>query len=39
MGTGTIPNCCGIENGHLLNHKDEIRLEIDRVGEVINYIL
>jgi len=39
MGSGTIPNCCGLENGHLLNRGDSIRLEIDRIGAVTNTIL
>lgn len=38
MGTGTIPNCCGLENGHLLSRGDTIRMEIDRIGEVTNTI-
>ena len=39
MGTGTIPNCCGMENGHLLTSGDTIRLEIDRIGSLTNKIL
>ncbi|WP_253198994.1 fumarylacetoacetate hydrolase family protein [Clostridium estertheticum] len=38
MGTGTIPNCCGLENGHLLKSGDTIRLEIDRIGFVENNV-
>lgn len=39
MGTGTIPNCCGMENGHLLHSGDIIRLEIDNIGSLTNHIL
>jgi 2-keto-4-pentenoate hydratase/2-oxohepta-3-ene-1,7-dioic acid hydratase in catechol pathway len=38
MGTGTIPNCCGMENGTLLECGDIIRLEIDRIGSLTNPI-
>jgi 2-keto-4-pentenoate hydratase/2-oxohepta-3-ene-1,7-dioic acid hydratase in catechol pathway len=38
IGTGTIPTCCGIENGHFLKPGDHIRLEIERVGYVENTI-
>lgn len=38
MASGTIPNCCGMENGHLLSRGDSIRLEIDRIGAVMNTI-
>ncbi|GKX68258.1 fumarylacetoacetate hydrolase family protein [Inconstantimicrobium mannanitabidum] len=38
MATGTIPNCCGMENGVLLECGDVIRLEIDKVGELTNSI-
>jgi len=38
MGSGTIPNCCAMENGYLLSRGDTIRLEIDRIGEVTNMI-
>jgi len=38
MGSGTIPNCCGLENGNLLNRGDTIRLEIDHIGEATNTI-
>jgi len=38
MGTGTIPNCCGAENGQMLKQGDLVRLEIDRIGEVANPI-
>ena len=39
MATGTIPNCCGMENGHLLERGDTIRLEIDRIGEMTNKVV
>ena len=38
MATGTIPNCCGMENGVLLECGDVIRLEIDKIGELTNPI-
>ncbi len=38
MATGTIPGCCGIENGILLKRGDSIRLEIDRIGSLENTI-
>lgn len=38
MGSGTIPDCSGLENGHLLKDCDTIRLEIDRIGFVENVI-
>jgi 2-keto-4-pentenoate hydratase/2-oxohepta-3-ene-1,7-dioic acid hydratase in catechol pathway len=38
MASGTIPNCCGMENGVLLEYGDEIRLEIDMIGELTNRI-
>ncbi|URZ14560.1 fumarylacetoacetate hydrolase family protein [Clostridium felsineum] len=38
MATGTIPNCCGMENDVLLEGGDTIRLEIDKVGELTNII-
>jgi len=38
MGTGTIPNCCGMENGVLLECGDVIRIEIDGIGSLTNTI-
>ncbi|OCA98353.1 fumarylacetoacetate hydrolase family protein [Clostridium beijerinckii] len=38
MGSGTIANCSGLENGYLLENGDIIRLEIDRIGFVENVI-
>ena len=39
MASGTIPNCCGIENWNFLNPGDTVRLEIDNVGELSNRVL
>ncbi len=38
MGSGTIPDCSGLENGNLLADGDTIRLEIDRIGFVENRV-
>lgn len=38
MGSGTVPNCCGLENGHFLKPGDTIRLEIDGMGAVVNCV-
>ncbi|MBX4262058.1 fumarylacetoacetate hydrolase family protein [Clostridium estertheticum] len=38
MGTGTIPNCCGMENDTLLECGDVIRIEIDKIGSLTNPI-
>lgn len=38
MGSGTIPNCCGMENSYLLNSGDTISVEIDRIGTLINTV-
>ncbi len=38
MGSGTIANCSGLENGYLLKNGDIIRLEIDRIGFVENVV-
>ncbi len=38
MATGTIPNCCGMENDTLLERGDIIRLEIDKIGSLTNPI-
>lgn len=34
FGTGTLPGCTGIENGHLLHPGDRLELTIDGVGHV-----
>lgn len=38
MGTGTIADCSGLKNGHLLKYGDTIRLEIDQIGFVENLV-
>ena len=38
MGSGTIPNCSGLENGQFLKRGDTIRLEIDKIGDLTNTI-
>jgi len=38
IGLGTVPGCCGMENGHFLTPGDRIRLEIDGVGTLTNII-
>jgi len=38
MGSGTIPNCCGMENSCLLNSGDIICVEIDGIGTLTNKV-
>lgn len=38
FGSGTLPGCCGIENGIMLNRDDVIRLEVDSLGSLENRI-
>lgn len=38
FATGTVPGCCGLENGHLLHSGDIIKLEIKGVGVLENKI-
>lgn len=38
MGSGTIPNCCGMENDVLLECGDTIKIEIDGIGSLTNLI-
>ncbi len=38
FATGTVPGCCGLENGHLLNSGDSIKLEIEGVGVLENLV-
>ncbi|OPJ64027.1 fumarylacetoacetate hydrolase family protein [Clostridium oryzae] len=38
MASGTIPNCCGMENLHLLDLGDVIKLEIDNIGSLTNQV-
>jgi 2-keto-4-pentenoate hydratase/2-oxohepta-3-ene-1,7-dioic acid hydratase in catechol pathway len=39
FGSGTLPNGCGMENGHWLKPGDTIELAIERVGTLINTII
>lgn len=39
MGSGTLGNCCGVENGTLLKHNDTVRIEIDGIGDLVNHIV
>ncbi len=38
MATGTIPGCSGVETGHWLSHGDEITLEIEGIGHLVNVL-
>eukprot|EP01080_Neovahlkampfia_damariscottae_P005364 gene5364-9172_t len=38
IGTGTLPNCSGIENGYLLQEKDVIELKMEPLGSLKNTI-
>jgi 2-keto-4-pentenoate hydratase/2-oxohepta-3-ene-1,7-dioic acid hydratase in catechol pathway len=38
FGSGTLPGCTGIENGHMLNKGDHIKLQVDLLGSLENYI-
>ena len=38
MGTGTIPGCCALENGHWLRPDDTITIGIEGVGSLTNRI-
>ncbi len=38
FATGTVPGCCGLENGHLLNSGDSIKLEVEGVGSLENLV-
>lgn len=38
IGLGTVPGCCGMENGQFLSPGDRIRLEIEGVGTLTNII-
>lgn len=38
FGSGTIPNCTGIENGQMLNKGDKITLKVDYIGSLTNTI-
>lgn len=39
FGSGTIPNCSGIENGVMLNSGDIITLEIEGIGKLTNKVI
>lgn len=39
FGTGTLPGGCGLENGHMLNKGDEIKLVIEGIGSLTNMIV
>jgi 2-keto-4-pentenoate hydratase/2-oxohepta-3-ene-1,7-dioic acid hydratase in catechol pathway len=39
FGSGTLPNGCGMENGHWLKPEDTIELEIEKVGTLVNTII
>ncbi|MGT2706642.1 fumarylacetoacetate hydrolase family protein [Streptococcus panodentis] len=39
IGSGTVVNCCGLENGIFLETGDTIRLEIERLGSLTNTIV
>jgi sugar lactone lactonase YvrE len=38
IGTGTLPNCSGIENGYLLKEKDVIELKMEPFGSLKNTV-
>ena len=39
FGSGTIPRCTGIENGVMLKKGDTIRLEVEKIGSLCNFIV
>ncbi len=39
FGSGTVTGCAGIENGHLLNQGDQIKFEVEGIGELENHIV
>jgi len=39
FGSGTLPNGCGMENGHWLKPDDVVELEIERIGTLENSIV
>ncbi len=39
FGSGTLPNGCGMENGHWLKTGDTIELEIEKIGTLVNNII
>lgn len=38
IGSGTVGNGCGLENGHLLKNGDRIELEIEKIGILVNQV-
>lgn len=38
IGSGTVGNGCGLENGHLLQDGDEIELQIEKIGTLTNSV-
>lgn len=38
FGSGTVPDCTGIENGHFLKSGDTIQLEIEKIGVLENIV-
>ena len=38
MASGTVPGCCGLENGQMLKPGDRIRIEIDGLGSLTNTV-
>lgn len=38
IGSGTVGNGCGLENGHLLSDGDRIELEIEKIGILANSV-
>jgi 2-keto-4-pentenoate hydratase/2-oxohepta-3-ene-1,7-dioic acid hydratase in catechol pathway len=38
IGSGTVGNGCGLENGHLLHDGDRIELEIEKIGVLANSV-
>jgi len=38
IGSGTVGNGCGLENGRLLNDGDRIELEIEKIGVLANSV-
>jgi 2-keto-4-pentenoate hydratase/2-oxohepta-3-ene-1,7-dioic acid hydratase in catechol pathway len=39
FGSGTIPSCTGIENGHLLRKGDTVRLQVEGIGVLTNHVI
>jgi 2-keto-4-pentenoate hydratase/2-oxohepta-3-ene-1,7-dioic acid hydratase in catechol pathway len=39
FGSGTIGNCCGLENGRLLKNGDVVELHVERIGVLRNRVV